>query len=126
MSIKLKNYFSFENSIFFNSEDLMDNLNEEFVLDGENYLSEAGIDTSNIYFKLLAQLYFLQNENDVNTSSLAHINYIIAYYVGLFLHPMNGEFLALRHLDEAIKLEKDGNKIEKYKELRDMIKEELL
>lgn len=104
----------------------MDNLNEEFVLDGENYLSEAGIDTSNIYFKLLAQLYFLQNENDVNTSSLAHINYIIAYYVGLFLHPMNGEFLALRHLDEAIKLEKDGNKIEKYKELRDMIKEELL
>lgn len=125
MNTKLKNYFSFENNIFFNSNDLMDNLNEEFVLEGENYLSKEGIDTSNIYFKLLAQLYFLKSEDNVNTSSLAHINYIIAYYVGLFLHPINGDFLALKYINEAIELEDDNNKIEKYKELIAMIKEEL-
>ena len=84
-----------------------------------------GIDTSNIYFKLLAQLYFLKDKNVIDNSSSAHINYIIAYYVGLFLHPINGEFIALKFLDEAIALEDNNSKIEKYKELKAMIKEEL-
>ena len=65
MNINVENYFSFENNIFFDASNLMDNLNEEFVLEGENYLIEEGIDTSNIYFKLLAQLYYLKNEDNV-------------------------------------------------------------
>ena len=118
MNTILEDYFSFESNMFFSSNELMDNLNEEFVLEGENYLSKEGIDTSNIYFKLLAQLYYLKSENNVSASLLAHVNYIIAYYVGLFLHPINGDFLALKYINEAIELENDNNKIEKYKELR--------
>lgn len=125
MKIKLEDYFSFENDIFFETDDVVNNLNEEFVLEGENYLNHMGIDTSNIYFKLLAQLYYLKSENNVSTLLLAHVNYIIAYYVGLFLHPINGEFIALKYINEAIELENDNNKIEKYKELIAMIKEEL-
>ena len=125
MNTILKNYFSFETNIFFEPKDLMDNLNEEFVLEGEEYLSKEGIDTSNIYFKLLAQLYYLKSKNDVNNSLLAYLNYIIAYYVGLFLHPINGEFLALKYLNEAIELENDNNQAIKYKELIAMIREEL-
>ena len=125
MNTILKNYFSFETNMFFEPKDLMDNLNEEFVMEGEEYLSKEGIDTSNIYFKLLAQLYFLKDKNIMDNSSLAHINYVIAYYVGLFLHPINGELIALKFIDEAIGLENDSSKIEKYKELKAMIKEEL-
>ena len=125
MNTILKKYFSFESNIFFDSKDLMDNLNEEFVLEGEKYLSKEGIDTSNIYFKLLAQLYYLKSKNDVNDSLLAYVNYIIAYYVGLFLHPINGEFLALKYLNEAIALENDNTQLIKYKELMGMIREEL-
>ena len=125
MKIKLEDYFSFENDIFFETDDVVNNLNEEFVLEGENYLNHVGIDTSNIYFKLLAQLYFLKDKNITDNLSLAHINYIIAYYVGPFLHPINGELIALKFIDEAIGLENDNSKIEKYKELKAMIKEEL-
>ena len=125
MNTILKNYFSFETNMFFEPKDLMDNLNEEFVLEGEEYLSKEGIDTSNIYFKLLAQLYYLKSKNDVNDSLLAYVNYIIAYYVGLFLHPINGEFLALKYLNEAIALENDNTQLIKYKELMGMIREEL-
>ena len=74
MKIKLEDYFSFENDIFFEADDVVNNLNEEFVLEGENYLNHVGIDTSNIYFKLLAQLYFLKDKNIMDNSSLAHIN----------------------------------------------------
>ena len=125
MNTILKNYFSFETNIFFEPKDLMDNLNEEFVLEGEEYLSKEGIDTSNIYFKLLAQLYYLKSKNHVNNSLLAYVNYIIAYYVGLYLHPINGEFLALKYIYEAIELENDNNQVIKYKELIAMIREEL-
>ncbi len=125
MNTILKKYFSFESNILFEPKDLMDNLNEEFVLEGEAYLSKEGIDTSNIYFKLLAQLYYLKSKNDVNDSLLAYVNYIIAYYVGLFLHPINGEFLALKYLNEAIVLENDNTQLIKYKELMGMIREEL-
>ena len=48
MKIKLEDYFSFENDIFFEADDVVNNLNEEFVLEGENYLNHVGIDTSNI------------------------------------------------------------------------------
>ena len=125
MNTILKKYFSFESNILFEPKDLMDNLNEEFVLEGEKYLSKEGIDTSNIYFKLLAQLYYLKSKNNVNDSLLAYVNYIIAYYVGLFLHPINGEFLALKYLNEAIVLENDNTQVIKYKELMGMIREEL-
>lgn len=125
MNTILKNYFSFETNIFFEPKDLMDNLNEEFVLEGEEYLSKEGIDTLNIYFKLLAQLYYLKSKNDVNNSLIAYVNYIIAYYVGLYLHPINGEFLALKYIYEAIELENDNNQVIKYKELIAMIREEL-
>ena len=125
MNTILKKYFSFESNILFEPKDLMDNLNEEFVLEGEKYLSKEGIDISNIYFKLLAQLYYLKSKNDVNDSLLAYVNYIIAYYVGLFLHPINGEFLALKYLNEAIELENDNTQVIKYKELIAMIREEL-
>lgn len=125
MNTKIKEYFSFDNNLFFNSSELMDNLNEEFILEGENYFNEEGIDISNIYFKLLAQLYFLKSEDNANDSMIAHVNYIIGYYVGLFLHPIDGEFLALKYIDEAIKLETDNKKLQKYKELILMIKEEI-
>lgn len=125
MNTILKNYFSFETNMFFEPKDLMGNLNEEFVLEGEEYLSKEGIDTSNIYFKLLAQLYYLKSKNDVNNSLIAYVNYIIAYYVGLYLHPINGEFLALKYIYEAIELENDNNQVIKYKELIAMIREEL-
>ena len=125
MNTILKNYFSFESNIFFEPKDLMDNLNEEFVLEGEVYLSKEGIDPSNIYFKLLAQLYYLKSKNDVNNPLIAYVNYIIAYYVGLYLHPINGEFLALKYIYEAIELENDNNQVIKHKELIAMIREEL-
>lgn len=73
----------------------------------------------------MAQLHFLNSQEHVNDSSLAHLNYIIAYYVGLFLHPMNGESIALKYINEAIALEHDWVKRQKYQELIAMIKEEL-
>lgn len=125
MNNKIKEYFSYNSNMFFDSIDLLDNLNEEFVLEGENYLLEEGTDISNIYFKLLAQLYFLKSKDNVNNSSIAHVCYIIAYYVGLFLHPTGGDFIALKYIDEAIESETDLKKIDKYRELISMIKEEI-
>lgn len=43
----------------------------------------------------------------MDNSSLAHINYVIAYYVRLFLIPINGELIALKFIDEAIGMEND-------------------
>lgn len=120
----LEKYFAF-NDFFFEENDVIDNLTEEFVLLGDKHFNQKGIEVSNVYFKLLAQLYYLLSKENISNSVLGHMHYIIAYYVGLFLHPIQGDFLALLHIDEAMKLETDKKIIEKYKILISMIKEEI-
>lgn len=49
----------------------------------------------------------------------------MGYYVGLFLHPFNGDDIAINYINKAISIEKDHEKIKKYKETIMMIEEVL-
>lgn len=123
MTDKRLNYFSFENTDFLEADQVIDFLTEEFVLKEETKLFHNKIDCSNIYFKLLAQLHYLENKNDTNPSVLSYLNYLIGFYVGLFLNPFCEYEIALYYINKAISLENDKTQIEKYKTTISMIKE---
>lgn len=123
MRDKQINYFSFENTDFLEADQVIDFLTEELVLKENTKLFHNKIDCSNIYFKLLAQLHYLENKNDTNPSILAYLNYLIGFYVGLFLHPFCEYEIALYYINKAISLENNKTQIEKYKTTISMIKE---
>lgn len=119
------NYFSFENSFFFEADSIIDCLTEEFVLKEDTRLMKNKIDPSNIYFKLLAQLHYLESKSETDKSILAYLNYLIGYYVGLFLHPFCEGEVSLYYINKAISMENDKKQIEKYNITISMIKEGL-
>ncbi len=123
MRDKQINYFSFENTDFLEADQVIDFLTEELVLKENTKLFHNKIDCSNIYFKLLAQLHYLENKNDTNPSVLSYLNYLIGFYVGLFLNPFCEYEIALYYINKAISLENDKTQIEKYKTTISMIKE---
>ena len=50
---------------------------------------------------------------------------MIGYYVGLFLHPFDGDKIAINYINKAISSETNKERLNKYKETIKMIKEEL-
>ena len=122
---KIKSYFSFENESFLEGEEVFDVLTETSILEAEEYLSEQKVDVSNIYFKLLSQLQFLENDYEKNKDEIAYLYHLIGYYVGLFLHPFDGDKIAIHYNNKAISIEKNSKRIEQYKETIKMIQEEL-
>lgn len=122
---KIKSYFSFENIPQLNGEEVYTVLTEVSILEAENILIQENMDVSNIYFKLLAQVNYLAQEFEKNKNEIAYLYYLIGYYVGLFLHPMNGNEIAVNYINKAIRIESSPEKIEKYKETISMINEEL-
>lgn len=125
MIISAIEYFSFNNNNFLEADVVCEYLTEEFILEADHFLVTQNIDASNIYFKLLAQLYYLESKTERNLKVLSHLNYLIGYYLGLFLHPFCGEELALYYVNKAISIETDSSQIEKYYEVIAMIKEEI-
>lgn len=122
---KIKSYFSFENESFLEGEEVFDVLTEASILEAEEYLSEQKADVSNIYFKLLSQLQFLENDYEKNKDEIAYLYHLIGYYVGLLLHPFDGDKIAIHYINKAISIEKNSKRIEQYKETIKMIQEEL-
>ncbi|MBU5425429.1 hypothetical protein KQI41_03295 [Tissierella pigra] len=121
----IKSYFSFENESKLEGEEIYTLLTEVSILEAEGILSEQNIDVSNIYFKLLSQVQYLENDFERNQDEIAYIYHLIGYYVGLFLHPFNGDEVAINYINRAILIEKNEERVNKYKETIKMIKEEL-
>lgn len=121
----IKNYFSYSNKPKLEGNGIYELLTETSILEAEDLLSEEDIDVSNVYFKLLAQVNYLENEFEKNKREIAYIYYLIGYYVGLFLHPFNGDEIALSYINKAVLIETDEQKIEKYKETILMIEEKI-
>ncbi len=121
----IKNYFSYSNKPKLEGNSIYELLTETSILEAEDLLSEEDIDVSNVYFKLLAQVNYLENEFEKNKREIAYIYYLIGYYVGLFLHPFNGDEIALSYINKAVLIETDEQKIEKYKKTILMIEEKI-
>lgn len=88
-------------------------------------MSEQNINVSNIYFKLLSQVQYLENNFEKNKDEIAYLYYLIGYYVGLFLHPFNVDEVAINYINKSISIEINKDKVSKYEETIKMIKEEL-
>lgn len=122
---EIRSYFSFENIPQLRGEEVYTILTEDSILSVEDILIQENIDVSNIFFKLLSQVNYLENEFEKNKEEIAYIYYLMGYYVGLFLHPFNGNEIAVNYINKAIRIESSQEKIEKYRETISMIKEEL-
>lgn len=85
----------------------------------------VGLSSDNVYFKVLAVLLSLEVKFAENKHQIAHLNYLLGYYVGLFLHPVNGNEIAVAYIDKAIVLEYDQIKVNKYKQVKDLILEKM-
>lgn len=121
----IKTYFSFENESKLEGEEIYTLLTEVSILEAEELLSKENIDISNIYFKLLSQVQYLEIDFEKNINEIAYIYHLIGYYVGLFLHPFNGDEIAINYINKAIFIETNKERVNKYKETIKMIKEEL-
>lgn len=121
----IKSYFSFQNEPNLEGEEIYTLLTEVSILEAEELLSEQNIDVSNIYFKLLSQVQFLESDFEKNKGEIAYIYHLIGYYVGLFLHPFDGDKIAINYINKAISIETNKERLNKYKETIKMIKEEL-
>ena len=119
-----KNYFAYESFPSLNYSELKLIVNEETVLEAESYLKSINQDTSNIYFKLLAHILLLEKESQNNLEMIAYLNYLIAYYIGLFYHPNQGDLIALNYLEKALSQTEDKELIARCIDLEKMIKEE--
>lgn len=124
MAIAVQDFFEWGSECYFDASGVMRDLDEAFVLEGERWLLEQGGDVANVYFKLLAQLQRAQ-QAQMEPAVLAHLNYLLGYYVGLFLHPTEGDFIAEHYLAAAIDLETDAAKIATYQETIAIIREEV-
>lgn len=59
---------------------------------------------SSIYYKLFAQLIRAEQESEKYKKEIAQLCYVIGYYVGLFLHPINSRDISLHYLNRALNL----------------------
>lgn len=123
--ITLNEYFNYENTYKLNAEEVYDLIDIETILEAEIMLNEEGLSNDNIYFKLLSQVQHFEKEFEKNRDVISYLYFIIGYYVGLFLHPMTGDEIAINYLKRAISIEKNETNINKYKETIDMINEVL-
>lgn len=62
----IKDYFSYSNKPRLEGNGIYELLTETSILEAEDLLSEEDIDVSNVYFKLLAQVNYLENEFEKN------------------------------------------------------------
>jgi len=97
----LKDYFSYYAKAELEGEAIYSLLNETSILEAENILREEGFDPMNIYFKLLANILYLEKDSNKHGEEIAYLYYLIAYYLGLFAHPNNGDEIALHYLKKA-------------------------
>ena len=121
--ITLNKYFDYENTYKLNTKEVYKLLDIETILEAEIMLNEEGLSSDNIYFKLLSQVQYFEKEFEKNKEVISYMYFIIGYYVGLFLHPMTGDEIAINYLNKAISIEENEENIEKYKETIDMINE---
>ena len=121
-----KSYFAYEKIPSLSDEEFESVLNEISILEAENYLISIGQEPSNIYFKLLAHSILLEEHKIENKEKIAYLNYLIAYYIGLFYHPNQSDILALSYLDKALHFTSDDRLKTKCEALQAMIKEETL
>lgn len=123
--LTLEDYFNHESVYKLKTEEVYELINTKTILEIEIKLNEQGINSDNIYFRLLSQVQYFEKEFEKNKDVLAYLYYIIVYYVGLFLHPMSGDEIGINYLNKAISIEDSKEKIENYKVIIKMINEEL-
>ncbi len=82
-----------------------DVLTDGDVLISEIILREKGVKNNDrIVFKLISQLIYLEKDFEKNKKEIAHLNYVIGYYLGLFVHPTNGADIGVYYLNKALDL----------------------
>ena len=105
--ITLDDYFAFDSEPRLAGEALFELLTEQRIVEAGEAMLRRGEDESNVYFKLLAQLIHLEQDIEKHRDACAHLNYLIGYYVGLFLHPCNGDQLAFHYLNRSMAQKND-------------------
>ncbi len=121
--ITLEAYFDYYNEYMLTAEETFELITTDSVLVIEDIFFKENVDTNNIYFRLLAQLLHFEKDPKTNKDVIIYLNYIIGYYVGLFLHPASGDALGIHYLKKAISLESSEDKIKLYETIIDMILE---
>lgn len=120
----IDDFFSYNSTYMLNPEEVHQILNEESILLAVDQVIEETDDDSNIYFRLLSQLNYLKDNYNEEYSTIAYVYYLIGYFVGLFLHPMSGDEIAIHYLNKAISLETNQVKKELYNKTIKMVNEE--
>ncbi|MDO5725196.1 MAG: hypothetical protein Q4P29_02715 [Tissierellia bacterium] len=88
---RLNEYFSYDYEPKLSGDEIYELLTETSILEAEEYLKDRGEEISNIYFKLFAQILYLEENIDENKRELAYLYHLVGYYLGMFFHPTNGE-----------------------------------
>lgn len=122
----LKDYFTYHSEAKLEGEDIYSLLTETSILEAENILREEGFDPMNIYFKLLANILYLEKDQNQNNEEIAYLYYLLAYYLGLFAHPNNGDTIALHYLKKAEKITQKESLQKNCEITRQMILEEIV
>ncbi|CAM3711679.1 hypothetical protein ERUR111494_08125 [Erysipelothrix urinaevulpis] len=119
----LKKYFSFGNNDKLTAKEVYKHITLVSVLEVENFLNDNNINSENVYFKLISQIQYFEKKTEQNKEVIAYLYYIIGYYVGLFLHPMSGDEVAINYLNKSISIDNSRNNVIRCKETIDMINE---
>lgn len=120
----LKKYLQYHHPARLQGDNVYRVLNEESILEAETILREEGQELSNLYFKVLANICYLEKESAQNREEIAYLYYLLVYYLGLFFHPTNGEEIAFHYLDKASELRSKAEVQEKIETVKSMIKRE--
>lgn len=120
----LKEYFSYYSEAKLEGEAVYALLDESSILEAECFLRDEGYDGMNVYFEILANIFYLENDQDKNSEEIAYLYYLLAYYIGIFAHPNNSEVIAWHYLDKAALLTKKDDLKKDCQITRKMICEE--
>lgn len=119
--ITLDEYFAYEHEPRLTGEALYALLDEQSVLSAMEGMLSRGENECNVYFKLLAQLLYLEKDLETHRDEAAYLCYLIGYVLGLFLHPANGDQLAISYLHRAMALKDDVGHLSRCLETLRMI-----
>ena len=112
--MELQDYFKFENYTFIIPESDILKVTPELLDD--LYFDKTESEQTNVFFILLNEYYYLKNKKLLK--EVAHVCYLISYYLFVPLTPPASEELALIYAEKAIEFDK----ILKYDEWLEYVK----
>lgn len=111
---KLKNYIDYDSEPKLKGDELRKLINFETVWILEDFVDKE-LPRLNVYFKLFANLLWLEEDFETNKQDISYLCAMIGFYVGVVEHPPNGERIAISYLNKAIKYTNNDTEKGQYK-----------